>query len=59
MLIQGCLLEAALGERIGVSDDLRALIGPLPPTGAGSRMSPRGDNRLYFDAMMWMARLGA
>jgi hypothetical protein len=30
-LIQAYLLEAALGERIGVSDEERALIGPLLP----------------------------
>jgi len=34
-LIQGYLLEAALGERIGVADEEWALIGPLLPAERG------------------------
>ena len=58
-MIQGCLLEAALGERVGVSDEEWALIGPLlsPEHSRGCR--PAGDNRPYFEGMMWMARTGA
>jgi len=45
VLIQGCLLEAALGERIGVSDDERELIGPLLPSERGRGCRPAQDNR--------------
>ncbi|QBM76624.1 transposase [Sphingomonas sp. AAP5] len=55
-MIQGCLLEAALGERIGVSDQEWALIGPLLPPEHGRGCRPAGDNRRYFEGMMWMAR---
>ena len=58
-MIQGCLLEAALGERIGVSDGEWALIGPLLPSERGRGCRPAGDNRPYFEGMMWMARSGA
>jgi transposase len=58
-LIQGCFLEAALGERIGVSDEEWALIGPLLPSERGRGCRPAGDNRRYFECMMWMARSGA
>ncbi len=57
--MQGCLLEAALGERIGVSDDEWALIGPLLPAEHGRGCRPAGDNRRYFEGMVWMARTGA
>ncbi|WP_371514784.1 transposase [Brevundimonas denitrificans] len=59
MLIQGCLLEAALGERIGVSDDEWELIGPLLPSERGRGCRPAQDNRRYFEGMMWIARTGA
>jgi transposase len=52
-------LEAALGERIGVSDDEWALIGPFLPSERGRGCRPAGDNRPYFEGMMWMARSGA
>lgn len=58
-LIQGCLLEAALGERIGLSDDEWALIGPLLPSERGRGCRPAKDNRRYFEGMVWMARTGA
>jgi transposase len=48
-----------LGERIGVSDDEWALIGPLLPAERGRGCRPAGDNRPYFEGMMWMARTGA
>jgi transposase len=52
-------LEAALGERVGVSDEEWALIGSLlsPERGRGCR--PAQDNRRYFEGMMWIARTGA
>ena len=58
-MIQGCFLEAALGERIGVSDDEWALIGPLLPSERGRGCRPAGDNRRYFEGMVWVARTGA
>lgn len=48
-----------MGERIGVSDEEWALIGPLQPPEHGRGCRPAGDNRRYFEGMMWMARSGA
>ena len=48
-----------MGERIGVTDDEWALIGPLLPSERGRGCRPAGDNRPYFEGMMWMARTGA
>ena len=48
-----------MGERIGVSDDEWALIGPLLPAERGRGCRPAGDNRPYFEGMVWMARTGA
>jgi transposase len=48
-----------LGDRIGVSDDEWGLISPLLPPGHGRGCRPAGDNRPYFEGMMWMARTGA
>ena len=48
-----------MGERIGVSDAEWSLIGPLLPSERGRGCRPCHDNRLYFEAMMWMARTGA
>ena len=58
-MIQGCLLEAALGEWIGLEDDEWALIGPLLPPERGRGCRPAQDNRRYFEGMMWVARTGA
>jgi transposase len=58
-LIQGCFLEAALGEWIGLEDEELALIGPLLPPERGRGCRPAQDNRRYFEGMMWMARTGA
>lgn len=58
-MIQGWLLEAGLGERIGLSDDEWALIGPLLPAERGRGCRPAQDNRRYFEGMMWVARTGA
>jgi transposase len=58
-LIQGCHLEAALGERIGLSDEEWSLIGPLLPPERGRGCRPAGDNRPFFEGMMWMARTGS
>ncbi len=48
-----------MGERIGVSDEEWAVIGPLLPSEHGRGCRPAGDNRPYFEGMMWMARSGA
>jgi transposase len=58
-LIQGWLLEAVLGERIGLRDDEWALIGPLLPVERGRGCRPAQDDRRHFEGMMWMARTGA
>jgi transposase len=52
-------LEAALGERIGVSDEGWALIGPLLPPERGRGCRPAGDNRPFFEGIIWMARTGS
>ena len=58
-MIQGWLLEAALGERIGVTDEEWEVIGPLLPPEHGRGCRPAQDNRRYFEGMMWIARTGA
>ena len=50
---------AQLGERIGISYDEWAMIGPLLPAERGRGYRPAGDNRPYFEGMVWMARTGA
>lgn len=57
-LIQGFHLEASLDERIGLTDEEWALIGPLLPPERGRDCRPAQDNRLYFEGMMWMVRTG-
>jgi hypothetical protein len=57
-LIQSYLLGAALGERVGVSDEEWALIGPLLPPERGRGCRPALDNRRYFEGMMGIARTG-
>lgn len=59
LLIQGCYLEAGLGGRIGLSDEEWSLIGPLLPAERGRGCRPAGDNRPFFEGMMWIARTGA
>ncbi|WP_353936373.1 transposase [Asaia lannensis] len=58
-MIQRCHLEAALDETIGATDAERALIGPLLPAETRRGCYPAGDNRRFFDGVMWMARTGA
>lgn len=58
-MIQRCHLEAALSERIGTTNAEWALIGPLLPPEHGRGCRPAGDNRPFFDGMMWMTRTGA
>jgi transposase len=52
-------LEAALGERIGLTDEEWGLIGPLLPPERGRGCRPAQDNRVYFEGMMWIARTGS
>ena len=58
-MIQRWLLEAALGERIGLSEAEWDIIGMLPPSERGRGCRPAQDNRLYFEGMMWIARTGS
>lgn len=55
MLIQGCDLEAALGERTDLTDEEWAVIGPLLPSGRGCRPA----QEIVDILKVWMARTGA
>jgi transposase len=48
-----------LGERIGLTDEDWAVIGPLLPPERGRACRPAHDNRRFFEGMMWVARTGA
>ena len=48
-----------MGERIGLSDAEWMVIGPLLPAERGRWGRPAGDNRRYFEGMIWMARSGS
>lgn len=48
-----------MGEPIGLSDEEWSLIGPLLPPERGRGCRPAGDNRPFFEGMMWMARTGS
>lgn len=48
-----------MGERIGVSDEEWAIIGPLLPPERGRWARPAQDNRRFFEGMLWMARTGS
>ena len=48
-----------MGERIGLSDEEWELIGALLPSERGRGCRPAGDNRPFFEGMMWMARTGS
>ena len=48
-----------MGERIGVTDEEWAIIGPLLPAERGRRAQPAQDNRRYFEGMLWIARTGS
>ncbi|WP_414712622.1 transposase [Sphingobium sp.] len=48
-----------MGERIGVSDEEWAVIGPLLPPEQGRGCRPAQDNRPYFEDMIWIAQTGA
>lgn len=48
-----------MGERIGVTDEEWAIIGPLLPPERGRWARPAQDNRRYFEGMLWIARTGS
>jgi transposase len=48
-----------LGERVGVTDEEWAIIGPLLPPERGRWARPAHDNRRYFEGMLWIARTGS
>lgn len=48
-----------MGDQIGLSDEKWELIGPLLPSERGRGCRPAGDNRPFFEGMMWMARTGS
>jgi transposase len=48
-----------VGERIGVTDAEWAIIGPLLPPERGRWARPAGDNRRYFEGMLWIAWTGS
>jgi transposase len=48
-----------VGERIGVTDEEWAIIGPLLPSERGRWSRPAQDNRRYFEGMLWIARTGS
>ena len=48
-----------MGERIGVSDEEWAIIGPLLPPERGRCARPAHDNRRFFEGMLWMTRTGS
>jgi transposase len=48
-----------LGERIGVTDEEWAIIGPLLPPERGRWARPAQDNRRFFEGMLWIARTGS
>ena len=48
-----------MGERIGLSGEEWELIGPLQPSERGRGCRPAGDNRPFFEGMMWVACTGS
>jgi transposase len=42
-----------------LSDEQWARIAPLMPGGCKGKRGPRSNNRLFMDAILWMARSGA
>ena len=48
-----------MGERIRVTDEEWAIIGPLLPPERGRWARPAEDNRRYFEGMLWIARTGS
>ena len=57
-MIQRCHLEAMLSEWIGITDAKWALIELLLPPERGRGCRSAGNNRPFFDGMMWISRTG-
>jgi len=49
----------AASDRDLLSDEQWARIAPLIPGGAKGKRGPRANNRLFVEAIVWMARSGA
>jgi len=47
------------GDFDALSDDQWARLAPLMPGGCKGKRGPRTNNRLFMDALLWMARSGA
>lgn len=45
-------------ERDGVTDEQWARLSPLMPGGCRGKRGPRTNNRLFIDALLWLARSG-
>jgi len=58
-LIRDCHLEAALGDRIGLSDAEGEIVGAPLPSERDRGGRPAHSNRRYFEGMTWIARTGA
>src|SRR3972149_5939332 len=58
-LIFGGLAMGAASDRDLLSDEQWARIAPLIPGGAKGKRGPRANNRLFVEAIVWMARSGA
>ncbi len=47
------------GDVDALRDDQWARLAPLMPGGCKGKRGPRTNNRLFMDALLWMARSGA
>lgn len=45
-------------ERDGLTDDQWVRLSPLMPGGCRGKRGPRTNNRLFVDALLWLARSG-
>ena len=52
-------MDATAHHRHDISDELWARIEPLFPDNNGKRGRPAGDNRRFFNAVLWIMRSGA
>ena len=52
-------MGATAHHRHDISDELWAKIEPLFPDSNGKRGRPAGDNRRFFNAVLWITRSGA
>ena len=52
-------MDATAHHRHDISDELWANIEPVFPDRNGKRGRPAGDNRCFFNAVLWIMRSGA